>query len=154
MADASAYHARVGSCLWTSLRLAPSIFQTCGTAFFPVTERSKSLQHEFECSSPPGRDGSRNVVGAMLSARWRGRGGAGEVAQARWCGRDAVNRTVLRNATLGQAARRRFPRPHTTVWRPRPAFVNNPLISKATMSCTVEWAAVRQPHMQGHRPDG
>ena len=56
-----------------SLDLTPARsldFQTCGIAFFPVTERSKSLQHEFECSSPPGRDGSRNVAGTMLSARW------------------------------------------------------------------------------------
>ena len=85
-------------------------------------------------------------------AQWRGREAAGAMPQ--WHGSDGVNRTALGYATLGHAARRRFPRPRTPVWRPRPAFVNNPLTSKATMSCTVEWAAAHQPHMQGHRPDG
>ena len=137
--------------------LARSIFQTCGTAFFLVTERSKSSQHEFECSSPRAA-----MVGAMSRARccrcdgavaqWHRRETVGAMAQ--WRGRDGVNTMALRNVTLGQAARRRIPCPCTPVWRPRPAFVNNPLTSKATMSCTVEWAAACQPHMQGHRPDG
>ena len=89
MADASAYHARVGSCLWTSLRLAPSIFQTCGTAFFPVTERSESSQHEFECSSPRAA-----IVVAMARARCCPHDGVGAMAYARWRGCDAVGAMV------------------------------------------------------------
>ena len=63
------------------LALARSIFQTSGTAFFPVAERSKSSQHEFDCSS---------LRAAMVVAMARVRRCRRDGAVAQWHGREAV----------------------------------------------------------------